>query len=76
MTQCQLRVKELRIGGASLPFGLYLLEIIMVEVAVKFDPEWVSPPGDTIVDLLEERGWPQSELRSEPPIRQSMSAFW
>ena len=34
----------------------------MVEVAVKFDPEWVSPPGDTIVDLLEERGWPQSEF--------------
>ena len=34
----------------------------MVEVAGKFDPQWVSPPGDTILDLLEERGWPQSEF--------------
>jgi len=34
----------------------------MVEVAVKFEPKWVSPPGDTILDLLEERGWPQSEF--------------
>jgi addiction module HigA family antidote len=28
----------------------------------KFEPNWVSPPGDTIVDLLEERGWSQAEL--------------
>ena len=27
-----------------------------------FHPEWVSPPGDTIADLLDERGWTQAEL--------------
>lgn len=25
-------------------------------------PDWVSPPGDTIIDLMEERGWNQAEL--------------
>jgi HTH-type transcriptional regulator/antitoxin HigA len=27
-----------------------------------FAPDWVSPPGDTVLDLLEERGWTQAEL--------------
>ncbi len=27
-----------------------------------FTPDWISPPGETIVDLLEERSWSQSEL--------------
>ena len=27
-----------------------------------FAPDWVSPPGDTILDLLEERGWTQQHL--------------
>lgn len=27
-----------------------------------FSPEWVSPPGDTIAHLLEERGWTQADL--------------
>lgn len=27
-----------------------------------FLPDWVSPPGDTILDLLEERDWTQQEL--------------
>lgn len=27
-----------------------------------FSPDWVSPPGDTILDFLEERGWTQAEL--------------
>jgi HTH-type transcriptional regulator/antitoxin HigA len=27
-----------------------------------FAPDWVSPPGDTISDLLEERDWSQGEL--------------
>jgi len=27
-----------------------------------FAPEWVSPPGETISDLLTERGWTQSDL--------------
>lgn len=27
-----------------------------------FQPLWVSPPGETIEDLLEENGWSQSEL--------------
>jgi len=27
-----------------------------------FTPDWVSPPGDTIADLLEERDWTQAQL--------------
>jgi len=27
-----------------------------------FSPDWVSPPGDTILDLMEERDWNQVEL--------------
>jgi HTH-type transcriptional regulator/antitoxin HigA len=27
-----------------------------------FTPDWVSPPGDTLADLLEERDWTQAEL--------------
>jgi HTH-type transcriptional regulator/antitoxin HigA len=29
-----------------------------------FAPDWVSPPGDTIADLLEERGWTAVDLAS------------
>lgn len=34
----------------------------MTELSAPFDPDWVSPPGDTILDLIEERGWTQAEL--------------
>lgn len=34
----------------------------MTETSAPFAPDWVSPPGETIVDLLDERGWTQSEL--------------
>lgn len=27
-----------------------------------FEPNWASPPGDTIEDLLDERGWTRAEL--------------
>nr|WP_323252942.1 HigA family addiction module antitoxin [Spirulina sp. CCNP1310] len=27
-----------------------------------FSPDWVSPPGETIADLLEERDWTQAQL--------------
>jgi HTH-type transcriptional regulator/antitoxin HigA len=27
-----------------------------------FSPDWVSPPGDTILDFLEERDWTQQQL--------------
>lgn len=29
-----------------------------------FAPDWVSPPGDTIADVLEERGWTPDYLAS------------
>jgi addiction module HigA family antidote len=31
------------------------------KVAV-FSPDWISPPGDTIADVLEEHGWTQAEF--------------
>ena len=34
----------------------------MTDVARTFTPDWVSPPGSTVADLLEERGWTQQEL--------------
>lgn len=34
----------------------------MTELSAPFAPDWVSPPGDTILDLVEERGWTQAEL--------------
>lgn len=34
----------------------------MTEATIPFRPDWASPPGDTIADLLEERGWSQTEL--------------
>lgn len=34
----------------------------MTELNAPFTPDWVSPPGESILDLAEERGWSQSEL--------------
>ena len=34
----------------------------MTETTLEFAPDWVSPPGDTIADLLEERDWTQVQL--------------
>ena len=34
----------------------------MINQEHKFKPDWVSPPGDTIVDLMEERDWSQAEV--------------
>lgn len=28
----------------------------------KFDPDWVSPPGDTIADILKEKNWSEADL--------------
>ena len=34
----------------------------MIEKREIFKPDWISPPGDTITDLLDERGWTQEEF--------------
>ncbi len=34
----------------------------MTDTALGFSPDWVSPPGETIADLLEECNWSQAEL--------------
>lgn len=34
------------------------------ELSRQFSPDWVIPPGATIADLLEERGWSQTEFAS------------
>jgi addiction module HigA family antidote len=34
----------------------------MTKLASQFSPDWISAPGETIADLLEERGWSQSDL--------------
>lgn len=34
----------------------------MTDTPIPFRPDWVSPPGDTIADLLDERNWSQVEL--------------
>ena len=32
------------------------------KTTMSYSPDWVSPPGDTIADLLDERGWTQTEF--------------
>jgi HTH-type transcriptional regulator / antitoxin HigA len=34
----------------------------MTDLAAPFSPDWVSPPGDSIIDIIEERDWTQAEL--------------
>ena len=34
----------------------------MIDLAGPFAPDWASPPGDTILDIIEEREWTQAEL--------------
>ena len=34
----------------------------MTKTAHPFTPDWVSPPGETIADLLEEWNWTQTQL--------------
>lgn len=34
----------------------------MIDQNPGFQPDWVSPPGDTIDDLLDEQGWSQAEF--------------
>lgn len=34
----------------------------MTNLAAPFAPDWVSPPGDTLLDIIEERDWTQDEL--------------
>lgn len=34
----------------------------MTEALQAFTPDWVSPPGETIADLIEEREWSQADL--------------
>jgi HTH-type transcriptional regulator/antitoxin HigA len=41
---------------------VFIVVTIMTRISPPFTPDWVSPPGDTILDLLEERGWKQAEL--------------
>jgi HTH-type transcriptional regulator / antitoxin HigA len=44
------------------PLADNVLGDCLANVSTAFNPDWVSPPGDTIIDLLEERGWNQEEF--------------
>ena len=49
----------------------------MTEPNASFAPDWASPPGDTIADLIEERGWTQAESRRTTGLqRQARSTGW
>ena len=37
----------------------------MTEIIRQFTPDWISPFGDTIEDLLEERDWTQAQLAEQ-----------
>jgi HTH-type transcriptional regulator / antitoxin HigA len=37
----------------------------MTNTTHSFAPDWVSPPGETITDLLEERDWTQTQLAKQ-----------
>ncbi len=34
----------------------------MPDMSKKFSPDWISPPGETIADILEERDWTQIDF--------------
>ena len=34
----------------------------MTDQDAPFTPDWASPPGDTVLDMIEERGWTQADL--------------
>ncbi len=34
----------------------------MTDLSATFSPDWISVPGDTILDLIEEKGWSQAEF--------------
>ncbi len=34
----------------------------MTDLSATFSPDWISVPGDTIFDLIEEKGWSQAEF--------------
>lgn len=34
----------------------------MIELSAPFTPDWVSSPGESILDMAEDRGWSQTEL--------------
>src|SRR5579871_3632933 len=55
---------EASTGPASRRFALPMLEttMAMTDSDARFTPDWLSPPGDTIADLIEERDWTQGEL--------------
>lgn len=50
------------IGLASLSSVLNILGITMTELSASFAPDWVLPPGASILELAEDRGWTQAEL--------------
>jgi hypothetical protein len=40
----------------------------MTDLNAPFAPDWVSPPGDTVSDIAEERGWtPRLNFEGLPP---------
>lgn len=39
-----------------------MIDICKNAESAAFSPDWVSPPGETILDLLEERDWTQQQL--------------
>lgn len=34
----------------------------MSDLTARFTPDWISPPGDSLLDMIEERDWAQAEL--------------
>jgi HTH-type transcriptional regulator/antitoxin HigA len=38
-----------------------------------FDPNWVSPTGDTILDILNERGWTVDDFATKMDITQDIA---
>jgi hypothetical protein len=54
---------------------LFSLEITMTETTRPFTPDWVSPPGDTIADLLEERDWTQVQFAERARLYNKIYQF-
>ena len=40
--------------------------------ASTFEPDWISPPGETIEDLLEEKGWTRAEFAEQSGLSRAL----
>ncbi len=60
-SRCPSGLTAASTGAKWTPYASVSLKTTMAELAT-FEPDWLSPPGDTVADALEELGMSQADL--------------